>query len=155
MWLVAGLGNPGTRYEKTRHNVGFLALQELLERLHLEFKEKEDHKISRGSVGDEKIILLEPLTFMNRSGTAVRKIMRKSDIAPERLIVIHDDLDLESGRLKIRKKGSSGGHRGIELSKFRKDEMPVIREAISKAVESVFSVISDGADRTMNRFNKI
>jgi len=183
LWLIAGLGNPGSRYEKTRHNAGFLVLEELIERLQLEFKEKEDFKISKGSLGDEKIVLLEPLTFMNRSGVAVRKIMQKSNISPERLIVIHDDLDLECGSLKIRKKGSSGGHKGIEsiiqnigtkefirvkigigrdpfvptekyvLSRFRKDEMQVIKEAIVKAVESVHSIIIDGVERAMNRFN--
>lgn len=183
MWLIAGLGNPGSRYEKTRHNAGFLVLEELIERLQLEFKEKEDCKISKGSLGDEKIILLEPLTFMNRSGIAVRKIMQKSNISSERLIVIHDDLDLETGSMKIRKKGSSGGHKGIEsiiqnigsrefirvkigigrdpfvptekyvLSRFRKDEMPLIKEAIVKAVESVHAIIIDGVERAMNRFN--
>ena len=183
MWLIAGLGNPGSRYEKTRHNAGFLVLEELVERLQLEFKEKEDFKISKGSLGDEKIILVEPLTFMNRSGVAVRKIMQKSNVSPERLIVIHDDLDLECGNLKIRKKGSSGGHKGIEsiiqnigtrefirvkigigrdpfvptekyvLSRFRKDEMPMIKETIAKAAESVHSIIIEGVERAMNRFN--
>jgi len=183
LWLIAGLGNPGSRYEKTRHNAGFLVLEELVERLQLEFKEKEDFKISKGSLGDEKIILVEPLTFMNRSGVAVRKIMQKSNVSPERLIVIHDDLDLECGSLKIRKKGSSGGHKGIEsiiqnigtrefirvkigigrdpfvptekyvLSRFRKDEMPVIKETITKAAESVHSIIIEGVERAMNRFN--
>ena len=183
MWLIAGLGNPGSRYEKTRHNAGFLVLEELVEKLQLEFKEKEDFKISKGSLGDEKIILLEPLTFMNRSGVAVRKIMQKSNIASEKLIVIHDDLDLECGSLKIRKKGSSGGHKGIEsiiqnigtqefirvkigigrdpfvptekyvLSRFRKCEIPVIKEAIVKASESVHCIIIDGVERAMNRFN--
>ena len=183
MWLIAGLGNPGSRYEKTRHNAGFLVLEELVERLQLEFKEKEDFKISKGSLGDEKIILLEPLTFMNRSGVAVRKIMQKSNVSPERLIVIHDDLDLECGSLKIRKKGSSGGHKGIEsiiqnigtrefirvkigigrdpfvptekyvLSRFRKEEMSVIKEAIVKAAEAVNSIIIDGVERAMNSFN--
>jgi len=183
LWLIAGLGNPGSRYEKTRHNAGFLVLEELVERLQLEFKEKEDFKISKGSLGDEKIILVEPLTFMNRSGVAVRKIMQKSNVSPERLIVIHDDLDLECGNLKIRKKGSSGGHKGIEsiiqnigtrefirvkigigrdpfvptekyvLSRFRKDEMPMIKETIAKAAESVHSIIIEGVERAMNRFN--
>ncbi|MBS1115571.1 MAG: pth, partial [Nitrospirae bacterium] len=135
MWLIAGLGNPGSRYEKTRHNVGFLAVEACIRRQPfektrhnvgflaveacirrqpLDCKEKEDYKICKGSLGDEKIILLEPLTFMNRSGIAVRRIMQKSNISPQQLIVIHDDLDLETGSLKIRKKGSSGGHKGIE-----------------------------------------
>jgi PTH1 family peptidyl-tRNA hydrolase len=183
LWLIAGLGNPGSRYEKTRHNVGFLAVEACIRRQPLDCKEKEDYKICKGSLGDEKIIFLEPLTFMNRSGIAVRRIMQKSNISPQQLIVIHDDLDLETGSLKIRKKGSSGGHKGIEsiiqhigtqefirikigigrdpfvptekyvLSKFRKDDMQVIREAIEKAVESVYAIISEGVERAMNRFN--
>ena len=109
--------------------------------------------------------------------------MQKSNVSPERLIVIHDDLDLECGNLKIRKKGSSGGHKGIEsiiqnigtrefirvkigigrdpfvptekyvLSRFRKDEMPMIKETIAKAAESVHSIIIEGVERAMNRFN--
>jgi PTH1 family peptidyl-tRNA hydrolase len=183
LWLIAGLGNPGARYERTRHNIGFLVLEEFLRRLKLEFIEKEDYKIAKGSLGDEKVIFLEPLTFMNRSGIAVRKIMQKSNVFPETLIVVHDDLDLETGVLKIRKKGSAGGHKGIEsiiqnigtqefirvkigigrdpfvptekyvLSKFRKDEVPVIKEAIVRAVDSVSSIISEGVERAMNRFN--
>jgi len=183
LWLIAGLGNPGSRYEKTRHNVGFLAVEACIRRQPLDCKEKEDYKICKGSLGDEKIIFLEPLTFMNRSGIAVRRIMQKSNISPQQLIVIHDDLDLETGSLKIRKKGSSGGHKGIEsiiqhigtqefirikigigrdpfvptekyvLSKFRKDDIQVIREAIEKAVESVYAIINDGVERAMNRFN--
>jgi PTH1 family peptidyl-tRNA hydrolase len=183
LWLIAGLGNPGSRYEKTRHNVGFLVVEECIRRQPSDCKEKEDYKICKGSLGDEKIIFLEPLTFMNRSGIAVRRIMQKSNISPEQLIVIHDDLDLETGSLKIRKKGSSGGHKGIEsiiqnigtqefirvkigigrdpfvptekyvLSKFRKDDMQLIREAIEKAVESVYTIINEGVERAMNRFN--
>ncbi len=184
MWLIAGLGNPGSRYEKTRHNVGFMALEEFIRRQQLEFKEKEDCKTVKGSMGDENIILLEPLTFMNRSGVVVRKIMQKSNISPEKLIVIHDDLDLETGSLKIRKKGSSGGHKGIEsiiqnigtqefirvkigigrdrfvptekyvLSKFGKDELALIKETIEKAVESLQTIITDGVESAMNRFNR-
>jgi len=184
LWLIVGLGNPGSRYQKTRHNVGFLAVEECIRRQPLDCKEKEDYKICKGSLGDEKIIFLEPLTFMNRSGIAVRKIMQKSNISPEALIVIHDDLDLAAGSLKICKKGSSGGHKGIEsiiqnigtqeftrirvgigrdpfvpaeeyvLSKFRKDEMQLIREAIEKAAGSVYAIINEGVEKAMNRFNR-
>jgi PTH1 family peptidyl-tRNA hydrolase len=120
---------------------------------------------------------------MNRSGAAVRKIMQKSNIPPENLIVVHDDLDLETGRLKIRKRGSSGGHKGIEsiiqnigaqdfirikigigrdpfmatekyvLSKFRKDEIQLIKAVIEKAAESIHSIIKDGIEKAMNKFN--
>lgn len=183
MWLITGLGNPGSRYEKTRHNVGFLALEEFLRRQQLEFKEKEDCRLAKGSLGDEKIVLLEPFTFMNRSGIVVRRIMQKSNISPEQLIVIHDDLDLETGKLKIRKKGSSGGHKGTEsiiqnigtqefirvkigigrdpfvptekyvLSRFGKDDMRLIRETIERAADSVYVIINEGVEKAMNRFN--
>jgi peptidyl-tRNA hydrolase, PTH1 family len=184
LWLIAGLGNPGTRYENTRHNVGFLVIEEILQRQKLTFKEKSDYKVAEGSCGDEKIFLLEPLTYMNNSGIAVRKAMQKSNLSPENLIVVHDDLDLETGKLKIRKKGSSGGHKGIEsiimhigtrefirikigigrdpflpvekyvLSRFRKDEMALVREAIDKAAECIDSVISHGVEKAMSRFNR-
>lgn len=184
MWLIAGLGNPGPRYEKTRHNVGFLVIDELLRRQKLVFKEKDNYRIAEGSQYDEKIILLEPLTFMNNSGIAVRKVMQKSNLTPENLIVVHDDLDLATGNLKIRKKGSSGGHKGVEsiiqnigsrefirikigigrdpliptekyvLSKFSKDEMQSVREAIARAAESIDSIIRHGIEYTMNRFNR-
>lgn len=183
MWLVAGLGNPGSRYQKTRHNVGFIVLEDLTKSHQSAFSEKADYRICKGSLGDEQIIYLEPLTFMNSSGIAVRKMMQKSNIAPQNLIVIHDDLDLETGNLKIRKKGSSGGHKGVEsiiqhigsaefirikigigrdpvvptekyvLSKFRRDEIPLIKAAIEKAVESVQVIIRDGVERAMNKFN--
>jgi peptidyl-tRNA hydrolase, PTH1 family len=184
LWLIAGLGNPGTRYQNTRHNIGFLVIDELLRKQKIVFKEKDNYRIAEGSQYDEKIILLEPLTFMNNSGLAVRKVMQKSHLTPENLIVVHDDLDLATGNLKIRKKGSSGGHKGVEsiiqnigspefirvkigigrdpviptekyvLSKFSKDEMQLVREAIERAVQSIDSIIRVGPETTMNRFNR-
>lgn len=183
MWLIVGLGNPGIRYAKTRHNIGFVALEEFKGKYGLDFREKKDYRICIGSIENNEIVLLEPLTFMNRSGTAVQKIADKYNIPAEKIIVVHDDLDLETGRLKIRKKGSSGGHKGIEsiiqfigsrdfirikigigrdpfiptedyvLSKFRKDELPLMKEAVKKAVDSIYSVITEGVDKAMNRFN--
>jgi PTH1 family peptidyl-tRNA hydrolase len=183
LWLVAGLGNPGKKYSWTRHNIGFLALEEIIGRLGLEFRERPDYNTCSGSIGDERIIFLEPLTFMNRSGAAVREILGKNNIVHENIIVIHDDLDLDCGRLKIRKKGSSGGHRGVEsviqsigsnafirvkigigrdplmpsedyvLSKFRKNELPEIKEVIMTAADAVESIIKEGPDKAMNKFN--
>ena len=183
MWLLVGLGNPGSRYARTRHNAGFLVVDEFAGANRLEFREKAEYKICSGSMDDEKIVLIEPLTFMNRSGTAVRKIAEKFSIPPEKIIVVHDDLDLETGRLKIRKKGSSGGHKGVEsiiqsigmnnfirikigigrdafvpvedyvLSKFRKNEIPLVKEAIQRAADAIRSVIMEGVDKAMNRFN--
>lgn len=183
MWIIAGLGNPGSKYAKTRHNIGFMVVDALAKKQGLEFREKADYLICSGSAGMEKIILVEPLTFMNKSGVAVRKIIDKYPVTPENLIVVHDDLDLDTGRLKIRKKGSSGGHNGIAsiiqhigsnefirvkigigrnpliptegyvLSKFTKDEQPLIKEAIAKAVDAVQCIMADGIERAMNRFN--
>lgn len=184
MRLIVGLGNPGAKYGNTRHNVGFVAVERIAEALSLEFREKDDYLICSGSIGDEKISLMEPLTFMNRSGAAVARVMRKSNIAPEDVIVIHDDLDLPPGKLKIRKNGSSGGHNGVEsiiqcigsrefirvkigigrnplvpvevyvLSKFSREEQPVIKEAVKLASDAVECIISEGVDKAMNRFNK-
>jgi PTH1 family peptidyl-tRNA hydrolase len=183
LWLVVGLGNPGSRYTRTRHNVGFLVLDEFIGRDRWEFREKSDYRICSGSIDGERIVLIEPLTFMNRSGTVVRKIAEKFAIPPENIIVVHDDLDLEPGRLKIRKKGSSGGHKGVEsviqnihantflrikigigrdpivpvedfvLSKFRKDELSLVREALTRAVDVIRFIIKEGVDRAMNKYN--
>ncbi len=183
MWLLVGLGNPGRRYARTRHNVGFLVLDELAAQERLEFKEKADYKISSGSLGDEKIVLMEPLLFMNRSGSAVRKVAEKFSIPPERIIIVHDDLDMETGRLKIRRRGSSGGHKGVEsviqnvgsgdfvrikigigrdaftpvedyvLSKFGKDELPLVKEAVTRAADAIRFIVSEGVEKTMNKFN--
>lgn len=183
MWLVVGLGNPGRRYARTRHNAGFLVLDAFAAITRLEFRERTDYLICNGSLGGEKIFLMKPLTFMNRSGGAVRKVAEKFGIPPERIVVVHDDLDLATGRLKIRKKGSSGGHKGVEsviqsigannfirlkigigrdglmavedyvLSKFRRDELPLVREAVACAVEAIRSVITEGIEKAMNKFN--
>lgn len=184
MWLVAGLGNPGTKYAKTRHNIGFLVIEEIARRTGLRLKKEEDFRISKGSIGETEVILIEPLTFMNLSGIAVKKAISRFCLTPEKLIVIHDDIDMETGKLRIRKKGSSGGHRGVEsiisyigskefvrvkigigrekgvpveeyvLSKFREEEIPLIRAAVSRAADSVLSIISEGVDKAMNKFNK-
>jgi len=183
LWLLVGLGNPGSRYARTRHNVGFMVLDALAEGIGLSFRDRTDYRIGDGSIEDERIILIEPLTFMNRRGIAVKKVVDKHAVPPERMIVIHDDLDLATGRIKIRKKGSSGGHKGIEsviqqigtrdfirvkigigrdplvpteafvLSKFRKAEIPLIKDALSKASEAITCIVTEGPDRAMNKFN--
>lgn len=183
MWLLAGLGNPGIRYARTRHNIGFMVLDRLAESLGLSFTEKTDYRACNGSISGQKVVLMEPLTFMNRSGSAVRKVFSRHSVLSENIIVVQDDLDLASGRLKISKRGSSGGHKGVEsviqhlgtqefiririgigrdplipteayvLSKFRKEERPVINEAVAMACEAVFCLVAEGPDRAMNKFN--
>jgi len=183
LWLLVGLGNPGIRYSRTRHNIGFMVLDRLAGSLGLSFREKTDYRVCNGSISGHKVILMEPLTFMNRSGSAVRKVFFRNGVLPQNVVVIHDDLDLASGRLKISKRGSAGGHKGVEsviqnlgtqdfirvrigigrdpliptedyvLSRFRKEEQPLISEVVVRAVEAISSLVTEDPDRAMNKFN--
>ncbi len=184
VWLIAGLGNPGSKYSRTRHNIGFIIVEEVADNYKIDLLEKKDgYKIGRGSIEGHKVLLVEPLLYMNLSGPAIQNVFRKSGIQPENLIVVHDDLDMDTGKLRIRKTGSSGGHKGVEsimqtigsrdfirvkigigrepgepaeryvLKKFRKEEMVLIQEAVQKASEAIRSIISEGVDKAMNRYN--
>ncbi|MGB9613174.1 MAG: aminoacyl-tRNA hydrolase [Candidatus Margulisiibacteriota bacterium] len=115
MFLVVGLGNPGPEYEDTRHNLGFKVVEELARRLGIkELKEKHRSFIGEGKVGDHKVILVEPQTFMNNSGLAVRGLLQWYKLKPKNLILIYDDVDLEVGQIRIREKGGAAGHHGVE-----------------------------------------
>ncbi len=114
MYLIVGLGNPEKQYEKTFHNVGFIAVGDAAETLGAKFKKKEcEASIAEAHVNGEKIILARPLTYMNNSGRAVKQLMSKYKIAPENLIVIYDDYDLPTGTVRIRASGSAGTHNGM------------------------------------------
>lgn len=160
-----------------------MVVDEIAGRNEIELREKESYLFGRGSVGDTEVVLAEPLTFMNRSGLAVRAVMSKYSVQPENLIVVHDDIDMETGKLKIRERGSSGGHKGIEsviestgtrdfirvkigigreegvaaedyvLGKFRKDEVPMIKEAVVRAADAIAAILKEGAGKAMNKFN--
>ncbi|MBM6616103.1 aminoacyl-tRNA hydrolase [Bacillus suaedaesalsae] len=115
MKLIIGLGNPGREYAQTRHNVGFIAIDELAHRHHIPLdKEKFKGVFGTGMINGEKIILLKPLTYMNLSGESVRPLMDYYDIDPEDIVVIYDDLDLPVGKVRLRAKGSAGGHNGMK-----------------------------------------
>jgi PTH1 family peptidyl-tRNA hydrolase len=114
MILILGLGNPGEHYRRTRHNAGFWALEALARAHDAAFKQKRDYDMAEISLGGHKVVLARPLTFMNASGKAVRKIRRKLKIEPKDMIVIHDDIDLKEGLVRIRQDGSSGGHLGVQ-----------------------------------------
>lgn len=116
MFLIAGLGNPGRQYEKTRHNMGFDTIDELIDR-HRIPQGGIAHKAmyGKGMIAGEKILAVKPLTYMNLSGEAIREYVNYYKMDPEtELIVIYDDIDLEPGQIRIRKKGSAGGHNGIK-----------------------------------------
>lgn len=115
MKLVVGLGNPGEKYERTRHNVGFEVIDQCQKHLNIDLKEAK-FKGALGSLrsGSEKIFFLKPLTYMNLSGESVRQLMAYYKIEPDDLLVIYDDLDLPPGRIRLRQKGSHGGHNGMK-----------------------------------------
>lgn len=114
MWLIVGLGNPGKTYSKTRHNLGFMVLDALSYKFSIPIdNESKNYIYGKGTIQGKDVILAKPLTFMNRSGLAVKSLLGKF-ITIKDIIVIHDDLDLNTGILKIKRNGSSGGHKGIE-----------------------------------------
>src|SRR5512139_1402777 len=108
MWIVVGLGNPGRRYAKTRHNVGCRVVDELAHRYGISLSERESCSIGRGALGGHGVTLLKPLTYMNRSGLAVKALLKRTGRLPQEMIVVHDDLDIGTGLVRIRRNGSSG-----------------------------------------------
>ncbi|MFA5128881.1 MAG: aminoacyl-tRNA hydrolase [Patescibacteria group bacterium] len=118
MKIIVGLGNPGEKYENTRHNAGFFIIENLkLENENFsgwKLNKKFNAEISEGKIGGGKIVLLKPLTFMNNSGQTVAAAAHFYKIKPDNILVIHDDIDLPLGKIRVKKDGSSGGHRGVE-----------------------------------------
>ena len=115
MFLVAGLGNPDKGYARNRHNVGFMAADTIVCRHNfLEYKNKFEAKITQGKISDSDVLIIKPLTFMNLSGKAVSKTSNFYKIALNNIIIIHDDLDLELGKVKVKTGGGNGGHNGLK-----------------------------------------
>ncbi|MGP1349020.1 MAG: aminoacyl-tRNA hydrolase [Stomatobaculum sp.] len=115
MYIIAGLGNPGAEYEDTRHNVGFRVIDCLAERLNTAVTEKKYFALcGKGVISGEKVILMKPQTYMNNSGQSLRAAADFYKVPPEQIIVLSDDIDLDQGRLRIRLKGSAGGHNGLK-----------------------------------------
>lgn len=183
-YLIAGLGNPGERYACTRHNVGFWCIDRLSE-CWPSRRERRRFKalVTEGMLVPHRVILVKPQTFMNDSGDAIAPACRWYKISPDRLLVIHDDLDLPVGRIRLRSGGSSGGHRGVAsvierlgtdgflrlrigigrpsdddavdyvLSRFSKDERVLVERIVSSVPEVASCVINEGIAEAMNRYN--
>ena len=111
--LVAGLGNPGGRHERDRHNVGWMVVDELARRREVSFKAKFNGRIGEGRIEDRRVALLKPETYMNESGRSISAAARFYKVAPDDVLVVHDDVDLEFGRLQARAGGGLGGHNGL------------------------------------------
>ena len=134
MKIVVGLGNPGLKYEFTRHNIGFRIVDSLARDMGTEFKKVKSYYslISRGTINNHKVMLVKPQTFMNLSGRAVSKVVSYYQIPHQDLLIIYDDLNLELGQIRIRKKGSAGGHKGMEsiMQYLNSEDIPRLRIGI-------------------------
>ncbi len=131
---MVGLGNPGLKYEFTRHNIGFRIVDNLARDIEAEFKKVQSYHslISRGTIGNHKIILVKPQTFMNLSGRAVSKVVSYYKLPLRDLLIVYDDLNLELGQIRIRKNGSAGGHKGMEsiMQYLHSEDIPRLRIGI-------------------------
>ena len=184
--LIVGLGNPGAEYERTRHNVGFEVVDELAQRWRCDLRRA---KRDRALVGEcrsdgELVVLAEPQTFMNLSGESVAPLARRFRVAPEHLVVVHDELDLPAGRLRVKVGGGLAGHNGLRsikahlhsdafvririgvgkppsaahgadhvLSRVGGGERRLLDEVVAVAADAVETILADGAETAMNRFN--
>lgn len=115
MKIIAGLGNPGEKYSNTRHNIGFMVITELAKRFrNVNRSYKFDGLLGDFFFGGEKVLIFQPMKYMNKSGAPLGKVMDYFDLKPQDLLVVHDDLDLDLGKMKFKRNGSSGGHNGIK-----------------------------------------
>lgn len=133
--LIVGLGNPGRQYHLTRHNVGFLCLDALAKHWGMEFRRlRARAEVAEGETAGRRVILAKPQTYMNDSGDSVRALARLSNVAPERILVICDDLDIPFGRLRLREKGGSGGQRGLRsiINQLGTEDFPRLRIGIGR-----------------------
>lgn len=152
MKIIAGLGNPGAKYAGTRHNVGFSVIDELAERHKISMSAGKHKAImGKGIIDGEKVILAMPQTYMNLSGESVRALMDFYKCTPEDLIVVYDDIDLDVGKLRIREKGSAGGHNGMKniILHTGSQEFVRIRVGVGKKPDRM-----DLADYVLSRFDK-
>ncbi len=183
MFLIVGLGNPGKEYAGTRHNIGFEAVDYIADKYNIELNRIKFKGIfGEGMINGKKVILLKPTTYMNLSGESIREVVNFYKISNEEIIVIYDDISLEVGRLRIREKGSHGGHNGIKsiianlssdvfprvkigvggpkgdlvshvLGKFSNIEIEILRESIKATSEAVTTILSRDTKEAMNKFN--
>ena len=185
MKLIVGLGNPGKEYERTRHNAGFDVMDEIARMASASITQKKFKAlVDKVNIGGQSVLLMKPQTYMNNSGEAVRAAMDFYHLQPQDLLVIYDDMDLAVGRLRLRQKGSAGGHNGIKsiiahigtqtfdrirvgidkdpriptvnwvLGKIRKEDMDAYLESVNEAAKAAVFSVTHEFTETMNQFNK-
>jgi len=183
-WLVIGLGNPGAEYASTRHNLGFRVVDELAARRHVQLKDRAAKSLTaRVAAGGGELVLAKPQTFMNDSGAAAKALRDKYRVPLERTIVVHDELDLPFGRLRVRRDGGAAGHNGLRsmiaaygtndfirvrigvgrpagpgmeylLSPFTPPERDALPPIVARGGDAVLSIVELGLDRTMTDYNR-
>lgn len=152
MKIIAGLGNPEKKYEMTRHNIGFRIIDALAERYNIRINEKKHNGlIGKGIINGEKVILVKPQTYMNLSGNCIRPVCDYYRTEPEDCIIIYDDISLAPGKIRIRKKGSAGGHNGIKsiISMFGSDNFPRLKFGVGDKPAD-----TDLVNHVLGRFSK-
>ena len=175
MKIIIGLGNIGREYENTRHNAGFMAIDKLAQMLEMDFnQEKFSAYFAKKKIDGEDIILLKPTTYMNNSGIALRQCMDFYKVSSEDILVLYDDMDMPVGKLRLRQKGSAGGHNGIKsiishigtqefdripvvdwvLGKFPQEQQEDLNHALEQAAKAAKFSIKHSFSDTMNRYNK-
>lgn len=185
MYIIAGLGNPGTKYKGTRHNIGFSVIDQLAKEHNINVDKKQFKGLTgRGVIGGQQVLLLKPLTFMNLSGESIRAAYDFYKPETDQVLVIFDDINLETGQLRIRKKGSAGGHNGVKsiiahlgttefprirvgvgepakgemidfvLGRFHGDDVAVMKEAVETTSHAVETFLMEGPEAAMNIYNK-
>jgi len=184
MWMVVGLGNPGRRYASTRHNVGFDVIENLANRWTITADSKQlGALVGVGRIGSDKALLARPQSFMNRSGEPVRSLMGYFKLELDKVVVVHDDLDLPHGRVQLKRGGGHGGHNGLRdiakhagsdtlrvrvgigrppegwatadyvLGKWSITEQGTIPSIVDRAADAVECLLREGLDGAMNQFN--
>lgn len=163
MFIIAGLGNPGKEYENTRHNAGFMAIDALADKLRVDLTERKHRAYcAKAVVGGEKVLLLKPQTYMNSSGESIRSAVDFYKVEPDHVIIIYDDINLEPGQLRIRAKGSAGGHNGIKsiIAHLGTQDFPRVRVGVGQKPEKVdlvnyvLSHFSQGERKLMEEASK-
>ena len=135
MYIIAGLGNPGLRYRGTRHNAGFMAVDELSKRFGIPIKKKEKNALTgSGTIEGERVLLIKPQTYMNKSGEAIGALSAYYGVAPDHVVVLSDDVMQDCGGIRIRRSGSAGGHNGLKniIAHLGTEDFPRVRIGVGR-----------------------